>query len=129
MFVFLTYKGESAGTVGLAWIGTICFPDSAKGYKAGINECFTKDLTSAEVKTFFHFHIFLFNSLNFYQNSKRLLHTRLVTIWGCLMILIRTHPIHPIQLTDFVQLMSLFALVLVESWTILGFVYIHILFT
>ena len=54
--------------MGLAWIGTICFPDSFKGYRAGINECFTKDLTSAEVKTFclhsYHFHVFLFNSLN-----------------------------------------------------------------
>ena len=56
--------------MGLAWIGTICYPDSYKGYKAGINECFTKDLTSAEVKHFITFLFllflsFLFNSLNF----------------------------------------------------------------
>ena len=75
LFVFLTYKGESAGTVGLAWIGTICFPDSFKGYRAGINECFTKDLTSAEVKhlitfLFLLFLSFLFNSLNFIKIPK-----------------------------------------------------------
>ena len=61
--------------MGLAWIGTICFPDSYKGYKAGINECFTKDLTSAEVKDFttFLFLLFLsvlFDSLNFSKISK-----------------------------------------------------------
>ena len=70
LFVFLTYKGESAGTVGLAWIGTICFPNSAKGYKAGINECFSKDLTSAEVKHFLTFLFLFFFYLIHYVLSK-----------------------------------------------------------
>ena len=50
LFVFLTYKGGASGTVGIAWVGTVCSSNFYKGYRAGINECFLNDLTSAGVR-------------------------------------------------------------------------------
>ena len=50
LFVFLTYKGGASGTVGIAWVGTVCFADTWKGYRVGINECFLSDITSAKVR-------------------------------------------------------------------------------
>ena len=50
LFVFMTYKGGAGGTVGIAWVGTVCFSDFSKGYRVGINEWFGSNLRSAEVK-------------------------------------------------------------------------------
>ena len=47
LFVFLTYKQNQAGTVGIAWLGTVCI--SEKGYKVSINEWYISDLNTAEV--------------------------------------------------------------------------------
>ena len=46
----MTYKGGAGGTVGIAWVGTVCFSDFSKGYRVGINEWFGSNLRSAEVK-------------------------------------------------------------------------------
>ena len=40
---------EFFGTVGLAWVGTLCGPNSWKGYKASINEKRESAVATAEV--------------------------------------------------------------------------------
>ena len=38
------------GVIGLAWVGTLCGPNSWKGYKASINEKRQNAVSTAEVK-------------------------------------------------------------------------------
>ena len=50
LFVYLTYQNNEGGTIGIAWVGVVCY--SGKGYRVGISEYFNSDLRTAEV---YHF--------------------------------------------------------------------------
>ena len=63
LFVFITYltppSGGGSFTVGIAWGGTVCFPDDAninggtsngKGFRISINSWVSSDLGLSEVK-------------------------------------------------------------------------------
>lgn len=44
--VFLSFDNNTAGTVGIAWVGTVC---ADKIYRTSINQWFVSDSTTAEV--------------------------------------------------------------------------------
>lgn len=46
--VFFTFENNLPGTVGIAWLGTICFTNTS--YRASINEYYNTDLQTAYVK-------------------------------------------------------------------------------
>ena len=50
LFVYLTYQNNEGGTIGIAWVGVVCY--SGKGYRVGISEYFNSDLRTAEVYYF-----------------------------------------------------------------------------
>ena len=50
LFVYMCKDPAFYGVVGLAWVGTLCGPDSWKGWKASINEKRESAVSSAEVK-------------------------------------------------------------------------------
>ena len=68
LFVYLTYQNNEGGTIGIAWVGVVCY--SGKGYRVGISEYFNSDLRTAEVyiisKHTFDLH-FCFIRSNFMQ--------------------------------------------------------------
>ena len=49
LFVYLCKDPEMWGVIGIAWVGTLCGPNSWKGYKASINEKRQSAVSSAEV--------------------------------------------------------------------------------
>jgi len=49
LFVYLCKDPAFYGTIGLAWVGTLCGPNSWKGYKASINEKRASAVSTAEV--------------------------------------------------------------------------------
>ena len=49
LFAFITYQGNAAGTVGIAWLGTVCLSNSQIGYRASITEWYQSDLRTAQV--------------------------------------------------------------------------------
>ena len=49
LFVYLCKDPQSWGVIGLAWVGTLCGPNSWKGYKASINEKRNSAVKTAEV--------------------------------------------------------------------------------
>lgn len=46
-YILMSYEGNQGGTVGVAWIGTLC--NSNKGMRVNINEWLYSDLVTAEV--------------------------------------------------------------------------------
>ena len=49
LFVYMCKDPAFYGTIGLAWVGTLCGPNSWKGYKASINEKRASAVSTAEV--------------------------------------------------------------------------------
>ena len=50
LWVYLCKDPEFYGTIGLAWVGTLCSDLWLKGYRAGINEKRENVLVTAEVR-------------------------------------------------------------------------------
>ena len=50
LWVYLCKDPEFYGTIGLAWVGTLCSDQWLKGYRAGINEKRENVLVTAEVR-------------------------------------------------------------------------------
>ena len=49
LFVYLCKDPQSWGVIGIAWVGTLCGPNSWKGYKASVNEKRSSAVKTAEV--------------------------------------------------------------------------------
>ena len=49
LFVYLCKDPQMWGTIGIAWVGTLCGPNSWKGYKASVNEKRSSAVKTAEV--------------------------------------------------------------------------------
>ena len=45
--VIFTYENNLGGTVGIAWVGTVCFTNTS--YRASVNEWFLSDATTGWV--------------------------------------------------------------------------------
>ena len=45
---FFTYENNKAGTVGIAWVGVVCFGNTS--YRASVNEYYNTDLQTAWVR-------------------------------------------------------------------------------
>ncbi len=58
--VFMTYQNNQAGVVGLAWVGTVCYPNTS--YRASINEWFQSDAQTAQVSILPTFYTRLFRT-------------------------------------------------------------------
>ena len=50
LFVYMCKDPQFFGTIGIAWVGTLCRPNNWKGYKASINEKRESAISSAEVR-------------------------------------------------------------------------------
>ena len=62
--MFLTFQNNAGGTVGIAYLGTVCHP--GKQWRISINEYFFSDIQTARVG--FRFHLLeRFKHPNFYQ--------------------------------------------------------------
>ena len=49
LFVFFGLQNNQDGTVGMAYIGTLCASQNQVFYRASINEYFVDDITTAEI--------------------------------------------------------------------------------
>ena len=49
LFVYMCKDPQFFGTIGIAWVGTLCRPNNWKGYKASLNEKRESAISSAEV--------------------------------------------------------------------------------
>lgn len=49
LWAWFSYQNNAGGTVGIAWVGTVCLSNNNKGYRVSINEYIGGDLNSAEV--------------------------------------------------------------------------------
>jgi hypothetical protein len=47
--VFLTFNGDLGGSVGVAWLGSVCESDAR--YRSSVSQWFMSSLTTAEVFT------------------------------------------------------------------------------
>ena len=54
--VYMCKDPQFFGTIGIAWVGTLCSSDNFKGYKASINEKRESAVASAEVRHLTTFH-------------------------------------------------------------------------
>lgn len=49
LYTFFTFKNNTYGTTGYAWIGTVCNGDTWKEWRSSVNEYFQDDFTTAEI--------------------------------------------------------------------------------
>ena len=50
LFVYMCKDPQFFGTIGIAWVGTLCRPNNWKGYKTSLNEKRESAISSAEVR-------------------------------------------------------------------------------
>lgn len=49
LYTYFTFKNNTYGTTGYAWIGTVCNGDAWKEWRSSVNEYFQDDFTTAEI--------------------------------------------------------------------------------
>ena len=54
LFVYMCKDPQFFGTIGIAWVGTLCRSNFLKGYKASLNEKRESAISSAEVRYMKH---------------------------------------------------------------------------
>ena len=49
--VYLTFRNNQYGTVGMGYVGTVCAPAPYQYYRSNLNEYLNNDITAGQVRT------------------------------------------------------------------------------